>query len=192
MVNPNRGNPKLKDLYIRPNIVSKRISGTLEAHTNGNVTFELIFLSIFKQWHYQCLVKWNGCPLHSCMLVLFLYLQYIHLNFFSTVLPNLRGTVKQYFRKGSSMIGWITKLGTAKWSLKYYKSCCHHGQNALHESWNLLKVKLEANMIFFVLSWCTTQFWNRYQVNLSNAHFQHPRCNISEGFFFGILQFSQV
>ncbi|KAL3860233.1 hypothetical protein ACJMK2_010387 [Sinanodonta woodiana] len=35
IINPNRGNPKLKDLYIRPNIVSKRISGTLEAHTNG-------------------------------------------------------------------------------------------------------------------------------------------------------------
>ncbi|RUS80854.1 hypothetical protein EGW08_011373 [Elysia chlorotica] len=35
IMNPNRGNPKLKDLYIRPNIVSKRISGTLEAHTNG-------------------------------------------------------------------------------------------------------------------------------------------------------------
>ena len=37
IVNPNRGNPKLKDLYIRPNIVSKRISGTLEAHTNGKL-----------------------------------------------------------------------------------------------------------------------------------------------------------
>lgn len=35
IINPNRGNPKLKDLYIRPNIVSKRISGSLEAHTNG-------------------------------------------------------------------------------------------------------------------------------------------------------------
>jgi nucleosome binding factor SPN SPT16 subunit len=35
IVNPNRGNPKLKDLYIRPNIVAKRISGSLEAHTNG-------------------------------------------------------------------------------------------------------------------------------------------------------------
>ncbi|ESN94096.1 hypothetical protein HELRODRAFT_193835 [Helobdella robusta] len=35
IVNPNRGNPKLKDLYIRPNIVSKRITGSLEAHTNG-------------------------------------------------------------------------------------------------------------------------------------------------------------
>ncbi|XP_041375424.1 FACT complex subunit SPT16-like [Gigantopelta aegis] len=35
IVTPNRGNPKLKDLYIRPNIVSKRISGALEAHTNG-------------------------------------------------------------------------------------------------------------------------------------------------------------
>ncbi|CAG7817942.1 unnamed protein product [Allacma fusca] len=31
----NKGNPKLKDLYIRPNIVTKRISGLLEAHTNG-------------------------------------------------------------------------------------------------------------------------------------------------------------
>ncbi|CAG2232812.1 FACT complex subunit spt16,FACT complex subunit spt-16,FACT complex subunit SPT16 [Mytilus edulis] len=35
VINPNRGNPKLKDLYIRPNIVPKRISGRLEAHTNG-------------------------------------------------------------------------------------------------------------------------------------------------------------
>ena len=31
----NKGNPKLKDLFIRPNIVSKRMTGTLEAHTNG-------------------------------------------------------------------------------------------------------------------------------------------------------------
>jgi len=35
IVSQNRGNPKLKELYIRPNIVSKRISGSLEAHTNG-------------------------------------------------------------------------------------------------------------------------------------------------------------
>ena len=40
VINPNRGNPKLKDLYIRPNIVSKRISGTLEAHTNGRNKFD--------------------------------------------------------------------------------------------------------------------------------------------------------
>ena len=32
---PGKGNPKLKDLYIRPNIVQKRLSGTLEAHVNG-------------------------------------------------------------------------------------------------------------------------------------------------------------
>ena len=37
MINPNRGNPKLKDLYIRPNIVQKRIQGSLEAHTNGKL-----------------------------------------------------------------------------------------------------------------------------------------------------------
>lgn len=36
ILSSNKGNPKLKDLYIRPNIYSKRISGTLEAHSNGN------------------------------------------------------------------------------------------------------------------------------------------------------------
>ncbi|XP_002733005.1 FACT complex subunit SPT16 [Saccoglossus kowalevskii] len=35
LINPNRGNPKLKDLYIRPNIAQKRIQGAIEAHTNG-------------------------------------------------------------------------------------------------------------------------------------------------------------
>jgi nucleosome binding factor SPN SPT16 subunit len=30
-----KGNPKLKDLYIRPNVAQKRLSGVLEAHTNG-------------------------------------------------------------------------------------------------------------------------------------------------------------
>ncbi|GAB6025748.1 splicing associated factor Dre4 [Chamberlinius hualienensis] len=35
VISNNKGNPKLKDLYIRPNIVTKRISGTLEAHNNG-------------------------------------------------------------------------------------------------------------------------------------------------------------
>uniref|UniRef100_U5EVZ2 FACT complex subunit n=1 Tax=Corethrella appendiculata TaxID=1370023 RepID=U5EVZ2_9DIPT len=35
ILSQNKGNPKLKDLYIRPNIVSKRMTGSLEAHTNG-------------------------------------------------------------------------------------------------------------------------------------------------------------
>lgn len=35
LMSQNKGNPKLKDLYIRPNIVSKRMTGSLEAHTNG-------------------------------------------------------------------------------------------------------------------------------------------------------------
>ena len=35
IINPNRGNPRIKDMHIKPNIVSKRITGTLEAHTNG-------------------------------------------------------------------------------------------------------------------------------------------------------------
>ncbi|XP_043248996.1 FACT complex subunit spt16 isoform X1 [Colletes gigas] len=35
VLSQNKGNPKLKDLYIRPNIVSKRMTGGLEAHVNG-------------------------------------------------------------------------------------------------------------------------------------------------------------
>merc|ERR1719237_638620 len=35
VVTQGKGYPKLKDLYIRPNIVQKRLSGTLEAHVNG-------------------------------------------------------------------------------------------------------------------------------------------------------------
>lgn len=35
VLSSNKGNPKLKDLFIRPNIYSKRIVGILEAHTNG-------------------------------------------------------------------------------------------------------------------------------------------------------------
>ncbi|XP_014206114.1 FACT complex subunit spt16 isoform X2 [Copidosoma floridanum] len=35
VLSQNKGNPRLKDLYIRPNIVSKRMTGALEAHTNG-------------------------------------------------------------------------------------------------------------------------------------------------------------
>ncbi|GMS97922.1 hypothetical protein PENTCL1PPCAC_20097 [Pristionchus entomophagus] len=31
----NKANPKMKDLYVRPNIIAKKISGSLEAHTNG-------------------------------------------------------------------------------------------------------------------------------------------------------------
>ncbi|EFA04061.1 FACT complex subunit spt16 [Tribolium castaneum] len=35
VLSQNKGNPKLKDLYIRPNIVTKRMTGALEAHSNG-------------------------------------------------------------------------------------------------------------------------------------------------------------
>lgn len=35
VMNQGKGNPRLKDLYIRPNIVQKRLSGVLEAHSNG-------------------------------------------------------------------------------------------------------------------------------------------------------------
>lgn len=30
-----KGNPKLKDLFVRPNIIAKRVSGSIEAHANG-------------------------------------------------------------------------------------------------------------------------------------------------------------
>lgn len=43
VINLNRSNPKLKDLYIRPNIAQKRMQGSLEAHTNGEET-EMISL----------------------------------------------------------------------------------------------------------------------------------------------------
>ncbi|CAI5437616.1 unnamed protein product [Caenorhabditis angaria] len=35
VLSQNKLNPKLKDLLIRPNIILKRITGSLEAHTNG-------------------------------------------------------------------------------------------------------------------------------------------------------------
>lgn len=35
IISQGKGNPKLKDLYIKPNIVQKRLSGVLEAHSNG-------------------------------------------------------------------------------------------------------------------------------------------------------------
>lgn len=35
VVSASKINPKLKDLFVRPNIIAKRISGSLEAHTNG-------------------------------------------------------------------------------------------------------------------------------------------------------------
>ncbi|CAG0919160.1 unnamed protein product [Notodromas monacha] len=35
LVSHNKANPKLKDLFIRPNIVAKRMTGSLEAHANG-------------------------------------------------------------------------------------------------------------------------------------------------------------
>uniref|UniRef100_A0A914VZ60 FACT complex subunit n=1 Tax=Plectus sambesii TaxID=2011161 RepID=A0A914VZ60_9BILA len=35
LLSQNKGNPRLKDLFVRPNIIAKRISGTLEAHLNG-------------------------------------------------------------------------------------------------------------------------------------------------------------
>ena len=35
VINQGKGNPKLKDLYVRPNLAQKRLSGVLEAHVNG-------------------------------------------------------------------------------------------------------------------------------------------------------------
>jgi nucleosome binding factor SPN SPT16 subunit len=35
VVSTNKNNPRLKDLYVRPSQTQKRVTGTLEAHTNG-------------------------------------------------------------------------------------------------------------------------------------------------------------
>ena len=35
VINPTKGNPKLKDLYCRPTLSSKKLQGSLESHTNG-------------------------------------------------------------------------------------------------------------------------------------------------------------
>jgi nucleosome binding factor SPN SPT16 subunit len=35
VLSANKGNPKLKEIYVRPNIISKRVMGQLEAHVNG-------------------------------------------------------------------------------------------------------------------------------------------------------------
>lgn len=43
VLSQNKGNPKLKDLFLRPNIITKRISGTLEAHLNGLRYFSFLF-----------------------------------------------------------------------------------------------------------------------------------------------------
>lgn len=44
VVSNNKGNPKLKDLYIRPNIVSKRMTGTIKFGLS--LWIDLIFLLI--------------------------------------------------------------------------------------------------------------------------------------------------
>ncbi len=35
ILSTNKNNPRLKDLYVRPSTTQKRVTGTLEAHTNG-------------------------------------------------------------------------------------------------------------------------------------------------------------
>ena len=69
IINPNRGNPKLKDLYIRPNIVSKRISGALEAHTNGKWLIALL------HWNYWDLLNISDCILGVLLLILNIFTQ---------------------------------------------------------------------------------------------------------------------
>lgn len=69
----NKTNPRLKDLYIRPNIVSKRLSGTLEAHANGKdfQMFQLdrghnptLLLQAFAIRLYAA-IKWTSCTTTS-------------------------------------------------------------------------------------------------------------------------------
>lgn len=63
ILSQNKGNPKLKDLYIRPNIVTKRMTGSLEAHTNG---FRYTSVSDFVlQWTLT--IIYNFKLFHVCM-----------------------------------------------------------------------------------------------------------------------------
>lgn len=53
VINLNRSNPKLKDLYIRPNIAQKRMQGSLEAHTNGEREHFLSFSYTLLDIHHK-------------------------------------------------------------------------------------------------------------------------------------------
>lgn len=63
VINLNRSNPKLKDLYIRPNIAQKRMQGSLEAHTNGEKSdiksFWDQFAAIFLLFIYEKLLRFS-------------------------------------------------------------------------------------------------------------------------------------
>ena len=48
LLSMNKGNPKLKDLYIRPNIVQKRISGVLEVRLSAFLTFSILTSSFIR------------------------------------------------------------------------------------------------------------------------------------------------
>lgn len=56
VINLNRSNPKLKDLYIRPNIAQKRMQGSLEAHTNGEQADLQSLLGLKRQINLDCFI----------------------------------------------------------------------------------------------------------------------------------------
>lgn len=61
IISNNKNNPKLKDLYVRPSTTQKRITGTLEAHTNGflytsvrNEKLEILYNNIKHAFFQPC------------------------------------------------------------------------------------------------------------------------------------------
>lgn len=87
VLSQNKGNPKLKDLYIRPNIVTKRMTGSLEAHGNGfrytsvrgdKVYILLYSTSIFNTLMYQKLNFLTYLILNKSYSMLLIYLLFYY------------------------------------------------------------------------------------------------------------------
>ena len=104
VMSQNKGNPKLKDLYIRPNIVSKRMTGQLEAHTNGfrytsvrgdkvDILYNNIKNAFFQPGDGEMIILLHF-HLKVCIDISFIYL-FIHFLF------SLRGYISRATRKVS-------------------------------------------------------------------------------------------
>uniref|UniRef100_G1PAD7 FACT complex subunit n=1 Tax=Myotis lucifugus TaxID=59463 RepID=G1PAD7_MYOLU len=78
VINLNRSNPKLKDLYIRPNIAQKRMQGSLEAHVNGfrftsvrgdkvDILYNNIKHALFQPCDGEMIIVLPFCPQNAIM-----------------------------------------------------------------------------------------------------------------------------
>lgn len=60
IVSNSKNNPKLKEIFVRPNIISKRVMGVLEAHSNGRSSLKVVFW-IHLRWRLSLhnLARWQ-------------------------------------------------------------------------------------------------------------------------------------